>query len=840
MDRKKCIAYWLLLLALSSVPATAADAAAENGGVVAERVKRSESNYAEQDKLLEEARELFAKKEFEKALSITEGVLAGLDLESSSIDSEIARERLVRVRRDARTIRHAWGQERLQAARELAAAGRFNEAASRAGEVVTLAKEVAEVPGMDGKPDTRLQQDAESLQTYCRNMAKNEELRSDKSLEKAQAANYKQSQKQIRHLLAEAHTFIAAKRYEEAWTRVEQVFLFDPLNTEAMALAGKLYQLFYRYGLERAKTDASGNMAYSQWQWAEPVFGQSNAKSVVADGTIKKSSNQGVYEKLSRIVYPRISFADTDIRAVLNQLEKRSKDYDPEKEGLVINRNLPPDLELNVTLSCTDMPLGEILRYICLMTGLEFRVDRNSVLVSSNASSELRTMKWQVGGKIFSDVLAMDGTIAQPAGGGEGGGEAGGGEEGGGEQASKSSGGTRNPTPGQWYNFFTKNLITFPEGWKIGSDAKRGTLSVTSSSDCLREIEELLRQLDVQGEKMVMIEIRALEISENDNQELGFNWSLNMLGYNMDSSGNIGDKGSTGWGFGKGSNTSNGSSDDGTLGMIRSAAAITGLGETAIVKNWNIFPSLLGSQNWFGSDTPMDIRLTINALAQNKRVETLSAPKLLTLNGQPASVSVGKTYYFPESWDTLEIESNTAENSSNYSYKITMPTPDINKEGEELGIYLWARPTVQPDNYTIRLELKPNITAFLGKDNAEGRYDVKVYGVTYDDWKPSPEYLIYNFPIWRARKSRRKLDITVDVYDGETVVIGGIIDNSSVNRTDKIPILGDLPLIGRFFQSQAENARKQNLIMFVTARQIDFRGNPIYRSKNAGIPDFNR
>ena len=839
MDRKKRIICWplLLLLTLSALPATAEEATPGEGDVVAERIKRSKNNYAEQDKLLNEARELFAKKEFEKALAITEGVLAGLDLEVSEIDSEIARERLVMVRREARTIRHEWGQVRLLEARELAASGRYNEAASRAGEVVTLAKDVAEVPGMEHRPDTRLQQDAEALQTYCRNKAKNEELRTDMSLEKAQAANYKESQKQIRHLLAEAQTFIKARRYEDALNRVEQVFLFDPLNTDAMAMAGQLYQLFYRYGLERAKTDATGVMAYDQWQWAEPVFGASNANSTVADGTVKKSSNQSVYDKLDRIVFPRISFADTDIRAVLSQLEKRSKDYDPEKEGLVINRSLPPDLELNVTLSCTDMPLREILRYICLMTGLEYRAERNSVLVSTNASSEVRHMKWQVGGKIFSDVLSMDGggvAAAAPADG-----DAGGGEEGG-APAAKGGGSSTNPSPTQWKNFFTQNLITLPEGSIIGSDVKRGTLSVTSSSDCLREIEELLRQLDVQSERMVMIEIRALEISENDNQELGFNWNLNMLGYNMDSSGNIGSKGSTGWAFVPGSNTTNGSSDDGALSMIRSAAAITGLSNTAVVKDLNIFPALFGSQNWFGSDTPMDIRLTINALCQNQRVETLSAPKLLTLNGQPASVTVGKTYYFPESWDELEIESNTSENSYVYSYKITLPTPDINKEGEELGIYLWARPTVQPDNYTIRLELKPSITAFLGKDTAEGRYDVRVYAMTFRDGVPSSEYLLYDIPIWRPKKSQRKLDITVDVYDGETVVIGGIIDNSSVNRTDKMPILGDLPLIGRFFQSQAENARKQNLIMFVTARQIDFRGNPIYRGKNVGVPDFNR
>ena len=152
-------------------------------------------------------------------------------------------------------------------------------------------------------------------------------------------------------------------------------------------------------------------------------------------------------------------------------------------------------------------------------------------------------------------------------------------------------------------------------------------------------------------------------------------------------------------------------------------------------------------------------------------------------------------------------------------------------------MHLQVRPKVQPDNQTIRLELKPRIEAYLGKDNADGRYDVKIYA---RNGGSGPEYVWRTYPIWRARTSLRALELVVDVHDGEPVVIGGIIDNSAVNRTDKIPILGDLPLIGRLFQSQAENNKKQNLIMFVTARQIDFRGNPIKKSNKSGVPDFNR
>ena len=110
MERKKYIAYWplLLLLTLSSLPATAAEEAAAGGDdVVAARNQQDDERYKLQDQHMQEAEEYFAKGEFEKARSIAEGVLAGLDLEVSEINSEIARNRLVRVRRRAREMRHA-------------------------------------------------------------------------------------------------------------------------------------------------------------------------------------------------------------------------------------------------------------------------------------------------------------------------------------------------------------------------------------------------------------------------------------------------------------------------------------------------------------------------------------------------------------------------------------------------------------------------------------------------------------------------------------------------------------------------------------------------------------
>jgi general secretion pathway protein D len=97
----------------------------------------------------------------------------------------------------------------------------------------------------------------------------------------------------------------------------------------------------------------------------------------------------------------------------------------------------------------------------------------------------------------------------------------------------------------------------------------------------------------------------------------------------------------------------------------------------------------------------------------------------------------------------------------------------------------------------------------------------------------------HTFTIWKPVITERKINTDVDVYDGQTVVIGGSTDNRTVTRNDKIPFLGELPLIGRLFQAQSEKAERRNMLVFVTARKLDTDGSAV-KSFNQGAPDFNR
>ena len=268
---------------------------------------------------------------------------------------------------------------------------------------------------------------------------------------------------------------------------------------------------------------------------------------------------------------------------------------------------------------------------------------------------------------------------------------------------------------------------------------------------------------------------------------------------------------------------------------------ITGV-NTALIDGWNFFPSLFGNVHPFGSDVPLNISLTINALSRNTRTETLAAPKVMTSNDRMASVRMVKSYQFPEDWDAYEIEDDDG------NYTITAPVPSFGDE-TDIGIIFDVTPKVNADNYTITLEVNPTVTNYIGRDE----YNIEVKGVLseYVPATNSAGELIGGttlkqtpttdrFNVWKPIISRRNVKVNVNVYDGETIVLGGMIDATTTTRTDKWPILGDLPLVGRFFQSQSENITRNNLLLFVTTRLVGNDGVPIRRNRALGAPDFNR
>jgi len=87
----------------------------------------------------------------------------------------------------------------------------------------------------------------------------------------------------------------------------------------------------------------------------------------------------------------------------------------------------------------------------------------------------------------------------------------------------------------------------------------------------------------------------------------------------------------------------------------------------------------------------------------------------------------------------------------------------------------------------------------------------------------------------------RQVVTSAIVWDGQTVVLGGLISENVTKTKDKVPVLGDLPLAGRFFRSESSSTKKKNLIIFVTPTIIDPAGNRVHTDEDMpfaqqGIP----
>jgi general secretion pathway protein D len=132
----------------------------------------------------------------------------------------------------------------------------------------------------------------------------------------------------------------------------------------------------------------------------------------------------------------------------------------------------------------------------------------------------------------------------------------------------------------------------------------------------------------------------------------------------------------------------------------------------------------------------------------------------------------------------------------------------------EVGPVLDVVPYVLSDGYTINLTLIPSMTEF-------GGYDTQNI--------PTPTVAnVVLVPNLLPKFTVRQVITTVNIWDHQTIVLGGLISSTVQSTKDKVPMLGDLPLVGRLFQSQAKSSVHNNLMIFVTATIVDPAGNRVH------------
>ncbi|MGK0673163.1 MAG: type IV pilus secretin PilQ [Halothiobacillaceae bacterium] len=290
-------------------------------------------------------------------------------------------------------------------------------------------------------------------------------------------------------------------------------------------------------------------------------------------------------------------------------------------------------------------------------------------------------------------------------------------------------------------------------------DDRTNTLLINDTPESLDKIRELVKKLDTPI-KQVLIESRIVIATDDFARELGLKWGVTGA-FNTSSnpvflSGNAA----------------------GTAGMVDNYAGGNAPGVPSLDNRFNVnmpagsFSSkpVTGSLGLavLGSNVLVDLEL--QALQVEGKGEIVSSPRVITANGQKATIKQGKEIPYLQ---------QTSSGATNIAFKEAVLATDVT-------------PQITPNNHVI-MDIK------VQKDEPD--WTRSVNGVPPID--------------------KREVETKVQVKNGETVVLGGIYEISSTDQINKIPFLGDLPVLGHLFKTNGIKNNKFELIIFVTPRIIE-------------------
>lgn len=683
---------------------------------------------------------------------------------------------------------------------------------------------------------------------------------------------------QVKQWLLEGQGFYDSGRYDLAMKRADQVLSKDPYNVAARKLQEACNNQISDYGSEAYNEARSRAMAKVERTWASPVrrFG---AASTAAPSTTKVESSQveKLRRKVNEIVIDEIQFTGLPLSKVASVLSEKSAENDKSNDsvkGVVVvvqglNEAGPSTSPSTISVSALTAPtdsgsgplvttpklppfkLSDLLTLITGQTGTKWTVTDSFVtIVPLSASTEKVIAKtWPVSPQFFSSGPKVN---AELSSGGLGGGLGSG---------SKSSGSSTGKSRVDAKEVLTSQGVKFDASGSTATyNARAQTLTVLNTPDQLEVVDSLVRDADQLAPTQVEIQAKFVEFSQNNMKELSFDWLLGQS--NVGKSSRVFSGGGT-TGTGQVDSTAypfmipNGFANAGSPVGVNPMTAGNRSGRNAM--NANAVDALLAGGKGFsgaapaafalaGAFTDPQFQLVIRAINQSKGVDLLSSPSITAKSGNEALIEIIREFIYPDQFTPPQIPQSvgggtagggggaTAAAAAPQSVPVTPTTPSSFKT-VPIGVRLPVTPTIQGDNYTVDLELTPEVTEFEGFIN----YGSPIQTVSIRSTLPTalgaaastPTAVtltenVINQPIF----SKRAVKTSVSILDGETIALGGLIREDVQKVNDKVPLLGDLPLVGRLFRSNVDQHIKKNLTIFVTVRLIDAAGQPV-NSKEA-------
>lgn len=426
-----------------------------------------------------------------------------------------------------------------------------------------------------------------------------------------------------------------------------------------------------------------------------------------------------------------------------------------------VNVDVSGDLQGNVTINAIDQTLPQILDRISRQASIRYSLDNGTLVVMPDAPywqsyridyvNLSRTTEGEV--TVATQIATAGGSVGED-------------EAAGGGSDSESNGSktiVKNLSDNSFWAVLGANLRQLITGKSQGAkgategddpvvvNPMSGMVSVRANGVQHQQIQAYIDQLSAGAKRQVLIEITVVEVDLSDQYQAGVDWAT------VSSQGGLGKDG---------------------------VSVISDL----LGGNLAAAPVFTGTYNNFKADGS-GFSATVKLLSQFGDTKVLSTPRIMALNNQTALLKVvDELVYFT-------LTSETIESTGNGAPARTIITSEINTV--PVGFVMSVTPQIS-QNGNVSLNVRPTLTRILD------------YVVD-----PAPRLAGSDFDNLVPQLHVSEIESLLEVADGQTVVIGGLMQDRSSKQTDGVPYLSRIPLVGDLFSFRNDEVKKSELVLFL-------------------------
>ena len=467
--------------------------------------------------------------------------------------------------------------------------------------------------------------------------------------------------------------------------------------------------------------------------------------------------------------YELFSISSTKDTKIIEFVEQLSD----ECEFTIITNDPNAEKFLNTTLNKThikNLTINEVLDLVLTENNLAYTLE-NNVLKISYLTTKVFPIDYILSQRKSSGSTDVTLSSASDAKGGTG-------------TTSTSNGGSSNAESGikiesndevkfwEELDLELQSVINRPHDSYVSSapiiNKNAGLITVTCTIKQMQRFEEYLRQLQDKVQLQVLIDVQILSVTMSDKQSTGIDWAQLYALQNISLSADV-------------------------LYGQNVATATNGVIDTFSFPDTTTGANAATTASLFKATGTASLNEVIKFLKTQGDVTAISNPKVLTLNNQPALITVGTEHFYKiTSTETLvggnsDAQSDTDEVKSVFAGVLLDITPEIS------------------DDRTITLKINPSLS--------ETTTDISAEDNTNRQMPPD--------------LNRRQLSSVVTVKDGNRIILGGLINTKNTMDSNKVPLLGDIPILGYMFKYEEKIKSTQELIIIIEPHIIDKENNKL-------------